>query len=257
MTERLIGYDYLGAIHPKFRVKGAVNFTPRGAPLRNLDNTFGTDLTRIRRLINGLLPDFYGVHIWNTTCLRSRSCGVYEPFRNYTVSTFDQAIKARNRELLSRFEKRVEAYRSLAHDFEGTTFFVSPALEHNLSKKSWNILADAALSVWPGVLLVNNPAGGIEPWSYRGSWTETHTDPKNIYKASDTDIVSSDGVDIEDIKDLKRWFHATRSAHITYVHSHLYNGRNERPPQPDPRKRTNWPTGSDFKRIVDKVNDAT
>lgn len=249
-AQRELGHDLLGAQQPNFDYKSAAQFIPTASPLGFLDHTFGNSIAPIRYLITNIRPRFVRVHFLNTVCVRNRNCGRYEPVAGYSISSLDKAIQKKDPKVINHLIDRVNVWKKLAQENPGTFFLVSPALEHNMQKQSWRVLADVILTTWPGVQLVNNGMGGVSVEEYRGAWVERHG--KN--DAGDQ-INSLDGEDITDIK-VPAWLKKTRKNIITFRWSRVYNCRDQKKDKnhnhifTDPRKRkAACPKPRDFDQI--------
>lgn len=249
-AEPVNGHDYLAAQQSRFKTELAAKYLTRNEATGNLDWTFGTSLEPIRTLLT-TKPKYHRTHFFNGPCIRGGNCGPYEITRGYTVASFDKAISKKTPKLLNFFKTRVALYRDLCSAFPATQCLVSPELEHQLSKKSYRILSDAAREVWPGVQLVNSPMGGISIERYLGSWIERH----GFKPQSDADIVSSDGQGVTD-GDVVAFVKRTNTARmkIRYEWERVDNCRDNGPFK-DPRKRTACPTGPQFEELIHIFDD--
>lgn len=226
------GQDYLALQHQRFDVRSASQVLAPGTPVGVLDKTFGEGADHLKFILDSVRPKFVRVHIFNTTCVRNQNCGRYEIVYGYTKKSLDEAIRRRDRRLLEAFRKRVAIYKALAGGASETRFIISPALEHDLSKEAWRILADNVLAVWPDVQLDNSPDGGIDVERYKGAWIERHgTSPQ-----AGADIVSTDGAEVTDtnIRALKT---RTKLSKIVFAWSRGFNCRSNSPTFVDPRAR--------------------
>lgn len=240
----LIGQDYLALQHSKFNISRAVQYHTTGTPVGALDTTFGTDASKVRSFISRVQPRFFRVHIFNVTCVRNRNCGSYEPLHGYTLSSLNKAAERKDKELLSKLKKRVTWWKSIAGDYPDTYFLLSHSLEHSFTKKAWRNLADAVLSVWPEVKLINSPVGGVSIEKYKGAWIERH----GASPSSDADITSLDGADATDI-DLPKYLLKSKGAKIAFIWSTSFNCRLQGVWE-DPRERTHCPTGQQFELLA-------
>lgn len=248
--EPVNGQDYLAAQHKRFNAFEAGKALKCCDATGNLDWTFGESLEPIEQLLKAS-PKFHRVHIFNGACIRGGNCGAYEVSRGFSLEKWDKAIRNRNQKILSHFKARVALYRDLCARYPTTQCLLSPQLEHNLSKKAYRILADAAKEVWPDVQLVNSPVGGISIEEYRGAWIERHgTNPQK-----DADIVSTDGAEITDI-DVDAFLARTNRNRmkIRYAWSRVMNCRDQGPFK-DPRKRTSCPTPGIFEELAHIFDD--
>ncbi len=202
-TAPLIGQDYYAIQSQYWNLNATVKYSREAKALGNLHNTFGTSLSPIRSLLSAIHPVLYRVHLINTVCVRNSNCGKYELGYGYSKASFDLAVKAKKPAIIRPFRAQVKIYCDLFQGFPETRLLISPALEHDLSKESWRVLADETLNVCPGVQLVNAPDGGVQIERYRDAWIERH----GSTPGADSDIVSLDGADATQIdidKFLKR-----------------------------------------------------
>lgn len=244
--ERIIGYDYLAAQHPRFNVVEANQFTSKHSALGTLDFTFGAEITPISNLLGSDNFDAYRVHFINGPGLRGGVAAPYEITYGYTVSSFNAAIENRKPEIISYLKKRLRLYKQLALHFVGVKFIVSPMLEHNLTAKAYRVLADTVLDVWPSVQLDNNGLDSHE--RYRGSWIESH----GVNPGWGLDISSLDGDDATDIA-VQKWLNKTVAQKITYVWTRSYNCRCQGAWE-DPRSRKSCPKAYQFEEVGHIVN---
>lgn len=222
----------------------------------NLDFSFGPDIAKVDSTIAALKPLYHRTHIINTTCVRDGNCGNYEIGHGYNKATFDAAIKAHNQKILNFLKARVTLYKALSIKYPGTTFLMSPALEHDLSKESWNILADTILSVWPDVQLVNSPDANIAVSVYKGSWIERHTNNFPL----DADIVSLDGADATDINITAYRDRVLNAPHVKIALSWTLGFNCRVKTWIDPRARKNCPSRQTFElmsHIMEPVPNAS
>jgi len=248
----LIGQDYLGLSHPKFDAKEALKYLPSNPAIGVLDNTFGANDSNLRLLLNNAHPSFLRVHILNTTCVRNKNCGKYELLYGHTVNSLDKALRNKNKRLLDAYKGRVSSYKDLSNSCLPTSFLLSPALEHNLSKKAWRVLADATLEVWPEVQLVNSPEGRLTAERYKSAWIERHG--KNPGK--DADITSPDGEEATDFDSVKykKLIESLPRLKIALLWSRGFNCRTQGNFL-DPRKRTACPSPSTFELMSHLLDD--
>ncbi len=231
-SQPVIGQDTLALMQKNFQWK---NYNAETRALSVLDWTFGDDFRAVENALRETKPAYFRVHLVNTTCVRNGNCGPYEPVAGYTVASLDRAVLRHDAKLIEWVQSRTRLYRDLASHYPATTFLVSPALEHNLSKDAWRILADTVVAQWPGVQLVNSPEK-LPVERYRGSWIEGHGALAPTY----VDINSLDGQDATDIA-IAPWMKRFTNIKVLYVWSRGYNCRNTGPWE-DPRARTSCPT---------------
>jgi hypothetical protein len=136
-------------------------------------------------------------------------------------------------------------YKALSLEFPATKFLISPILEHDLSIRAWRVLADAVLTTWPEVQLVNSPDGNLSAERYKGAWLERHGTGQ---AAGSYDLVSSDGTDGTDIN-IDAWIKRVSSAKIIFLWTRGYNCRTQGPWQ-DPRVRTACPSNDTLNMMV-------
>lgn len=241
--KRKIGQDILGLEHPKFNKKIIVKHFKKGVSIGYLDHTFSSRTAHLNYILRRVSPYYLRVHILNTVCVRNKNCGTYERLHRFTISSLDKAVYRKDKKVLDTFRERILFYKKLQTSFPKTFFLISPALEHNLSKKSWRVLADVAKEAWPDIQLVNNPLYG-NPDTYLGAWKEKHGNLPD----SGVHISSLDGVSPYKI-DVKKWLHHTRKEVITFMHSSEYNCRYG-DVFVDPRKRTKCVSEKELLKIL-------
>lgn len=189
------GQDLLALQQKNFQSQKAIRFSQSRNSLGILDWTFGTEPSPVVSYLRGVNPRIFRIHIINGPCIRNGNCGPYEISHGYNKASFDLQIRARNPRILSWYKSRIQLWHTISNQFPETEFIISPELEHDLSTESWRVLADATLSVWPGVRLSNSPDGGVPAQLYQNALLERHGN-KNI---GDANIVSLDGVDATQI----------------------------------------------------------
>ena len=242
-SERLVGHDLIGLHSKEFNTKPVCKFYPKGTPISILDWTFGTETTNSDILLSCVSPSHYIIDILNTVCVRNGNCGKYEPLYGYSVNSLNKALEAGNTKIIYHVKERVLVYKALSIKYPSTEFAISPALEHNLTKKAYRVLADAVLSAWPEVQLVNSPMKTLSAESYRGAWIERHgSDPWK------SEISSLDGTDVNLIR-VQKWLQTTEGNIITFVWSLSYNCRVNGAFQ-DPRSRTSCPKAYMIEELV-------
>lgn len=241
--EPVLGQDFLAAQLPAFKVKSAAKYLQPGHVTGSLDWTFGTKVAKLEPLLEKR-PPYHRVHLLDTVCVRNGNCGPYSVVKGYTRATLDKAVKQKNKKILDHIRNRTAIYRGLAARFPDTKFLVSPALEHDLSKEAWRVLANTILEVWPNVQLVNSVDFGIQGERYRGAWLEHH----GSKPPSGTDINSLDGTDATDT-DIDAWLERTKNARIVFVWTRLFNCRTNSATFVDPRLREACPKPYHFEEL--------
>lgn len=245
LSEPMHGQDFLAAQQKGFDLGQAAIYFGQNTASGNLDFTFGTDLTKLDAFLSATHPQMHRTHIINGTCIRGNNCGSYEYVKGFSVSSFDAAVKKSDKRILDPFKARVKAYHELALKHPETKFLISPVLEHQLSKESYRVLADAVLSVWiEGVQLVNSPMGGVAIERYKGAWVERH----GTASIKDGDIVSFDGAGATDAN-IPAFLSNTKNAKIVLVWERQYNCRTNSPKWVDPRARIACPRPVDFELL--------
>jgi len=254
-AERLLGQDLLGLQQQNFKIKSIIEHNTKGTILGNLDYTFGTDLTKVKKLLTAIEPRFWRVHFINGPCIRNRNCGNYEYSEGLSISQFNSAVLSKKKSILNKYKERVQLYCQLKDSYPKTKFGFSPVLEHNLSPEAWNVLADVTLEICPGITLVNNAVNGVAVKKYKGSLIERHGTGNDILNA---DIVSTDGAEITD-SNIPEYLKKTNKAEYVYSWSRVYNCRTNAVEFVDPRKRTACPNGAQSQllaHIFDQREDA-
>lgn len=233
------GRDFYALQSKYWNVKATVKYPmPPPMAVGTLDTTFGTALNPIISVLSAFKPAYYRAHIINATCIRNNNCGKYEIGYGYSKASFDAAVKKKSPKILKPFKERVQLYRGLAGQFSNIEFIISPALEHDLSKQSWRVLADAVYSIWPDVQLANSPDVGVSVETYLGAWIERHGNNPQ----ADADIVSLDGVDATGI-DIDQFINRIkRLAHVKLVYLWLGLDNCRVGQWQDPRVRKNCPS---------------
>lgn len=245
-SKRIIGQDYLAAQQPNFSSGYGGKYLAKNSAVGALDSTFGTDTNRIRNLLRYESPLYFRIHLINTVCIRNQNCGAYEIGRGYSIGSFNDAVRAKSSKILNYLSARVKFYCALQKEFPKTTFIISPALEHNLSREGARVLIDKTLELCPNVMVSNNPMTAVIGERYRGALLEGHgVDPGSV------DISSLDGIDGTDV-DIRGWMSRTENNFITYFWSRGYNCRHQGSFE-DPRNRDSCTS----KELIEGFNHIT
>lgn len=239
---RVLGYDYLAAQQRNFSVQEAIKYMPSNSALGTLDVTFGSDLAPIRALLGSGRFSHYRLHLVNGPGLRNSVQEKHEITYGYNIRSFDSALRTNKPAIINNIKARTAIYRSLSAEFPSVKFYLSPLLEHDVSEGAWRNAANAVLSIWPEVRLVNNPMSGWNG-SYKGSILERHG-----AKPGSAAISSLDGEDATDIN-VPEWLKRTAANKITYVWSRSYNCRHQGNFVP-PSKRTSCPKPYQFEELA-------
>lgn len=239
----VIGQDYLALQSPKFNAAQASQYLPVNTAFGILDWTFGTSDTPVNLILSARTPQYFRVHILNTTCVTNAVCGRYEIVYGFTTASLDQAIRSHNYKIINPYRARVQLWKNSCNANPGTTCMVSPALEHHLSQQAWRILADETRSVWPGVQLVNSPGFRVQGERYLGAWIENH----GLDISNTAEIASLDGNNAGDV-DIQEWLDKTGGTVIKFIWQAAYNCRVK--DFKDPRQRTACP----FEKTFDLLN---
>jgi len=245
INERTLCDDHLALLHSKYDAKGAAAVHIAGNCIGVLDYTFSASIANLRTFLSNADVSAVRIHIINNTCVRNRNCGKYEIGYGYTLASLNSAILKKDSKILNFLKERVALYKKFFQsEFPNTPVYISPILEHNLSKEAWRILADTTHDVWL-VGLVNNPMGGVAGEVYREARLEDHGN-KNLSKTSV--FVSTDGVEIMDIDSVK-YANDTASKKQTHRWSRRNNCRDQGPWK-DPRARTSCLTAREAAQQV-------
>lgn len=246
----IVGQDYLALQKRGFKAKAAIKALKGRedslTAIGMLDLTFGRKLKKVKRILQEVRPVYLRVHLWNTTCNRNGVCQKDEPTYGYSLSGLEQAILNKNKKLLARLTKRTKVYMNLSAGFPETEFLVSPALEHNLSKAAWRVLADTVKKAWPGVQLVNSPMSNESVERYKGAWIERHGQYNYI---KDAEIFSFDGREGSDV-DISEFLKQTKSTRIAFFWSRVYNCRDNSDSFTPPKERTACPSPALFEEFA-------
>lgn len=238
-----MGQDLLGLLSPHFDVKGAINVLKDNTSIGLLDNTFGAKTDNLSAYLDRKHPSLVRVHLINAVCIRNSNCGRYEIGFGYTSKSFNAALIRRAPKLLNYVRARTAVYRELAFEY-GRPFKISPALEHDLSKEAWRVLANTVLEAWPGVPLVNNPNAGVSVERYRGASIERHgAAPRGEIQGN-----SLDGDDALIIQ-YSKWLATTKGLEYRYSWTISYNCRKSGI-FIDPRKRINCANSSIYRQMT-------
>lgn len=238
-AEPIIGQDFLATMQENFKVVEAVKYLQKGQAVGVLDWTFGNRLEKVKKLLEAK-PPYLRAHLINNCCIRNRNCGAYEIGYGYSLQSFEAAVLRREPKIIDFLKERTRVYRDLSGQYPATRFLLSPALEHNLGRPAFRVLADAVLEVFGNVQLVNNPvsSGGER---YRDAWLEGHGqafDPS-------VEITSLDGDDGFDIK-ISDWKARAKNTKIAFFWWKGLNCRTNSAVWEDPRARTHCPKPEDF-----------
>lgn len=249
-----LGDDHLGLLSKHYHPVAAGKAHKAGDALGVLDWTFGQRIGNLRAFLREAKVSSARIHLLNTTCVRNQTCGAYEIVNGFNISSLDLAIRRLDPRILGPVKKRTKLYHDFfTYEFPGVKPLISPALEHNLSKEAWRVLADTVKQVWPAVQLVNSAMDG-KGERYRGAWIEDHG---NTGLTPGADIISTDGVEIMDINSMK-YVNDTSHSRIAFRWSRRNNCRAQGN-FVDPRERKSCLTKEEAEQethVTDKVPEA-
>jgi len=253
-AEPSYGRDYLALQSSNFSAIGAAKYVSPGFSFGVLDCTFSCDTTKTESVLSQVSTKYLRIHEINGPCIRNGNCGKYEIGYGYNKTSWDIAVSKKTPKIIAYVKKRTQVWLGISQHYPQTTFIISPELEHDLSKKSWRVLADTVKSVWPNVLLSNSPDGGLAVERYLGAWLEGHGATPNL----NSDIVSTDGQSISymNIEAFKR---RTINAQLVFSWEVNDNCRLTGGNFIDPRKRPWCPNNDQFQvlaHILDFVPSA-
>lgn len=161
-----LGFDLLGLLHPNNDINAIQRLLPPNTFIGLLDGSFGTDTTHLQTLLDSDRIAAVRVHLLNTVCLRSGNCG---PSDNLTFGispgSFTQSIRIRDERYATYIRSRVSAYKALSNRYPCVRFFISPMLEHDEDRSTFDTLAEWVRSEFPGVAIVNTPNSGARETS--------------------------------------------------------------------------------------------
>lgn len=235
-----IGFDLLGLAH--------YSNLPTRSPksIGCLDSTFGDPIPNIIKLSSRGSLDNIRVHLLDGSCLRLHNCAKGDPLYGYTTASFERMLFKKHSRISRQLITRLSRYKELAGLYPNVHFFISPILEHNLSKKAWRILANQVKNVFPEVRLVNNALNPKNAERYRGAWIEDHG-----YKGNRTSEISSlDGATEGNMRD---WIQSCARKKLCFYWTERFNCKDS-----DrwiaPKKRTSCPTKKYLDQKLEKIS---
>jgi len=161
-------------------------------------NTFGDALGNAQKEL--LREQVVGVELalFNTTCVRNRSCGSYETLAGYTIQSLNKAIQNQNPQLRAKI--KTEAKRAadwlLPRLKPSQRCYINPFLEHNMDRNTWQTAVMWFVESFHGRCeMVWNPAGSNPGKAQSPAGvSEGHGDSPNLEKRC---IANPDGTVID------------------------------------------------------------
>jgi hypothetical protein len=189
-AESVLGFDHLALLSPHYNLEKVIDSLPKDSAVGFLWRSFGTDLDRARRVLGSGKVKIVRVHLLNGAGLRNGQLAPYESLYGMTLTEFRKKIQKRDRELLDLIssEARVSCQR-LALEFPDIRVLCSPVLEHNLSKREFELIREVVANAAPAAETVNNPVSQLAP-KVEGSLHELHG-----YPGRSAELVSLDGAE--------------------------------------------------------------
>jgi len=239
------GISSLGLCHPLYNVTGLAGALRKSDIVITgwLDNFFNPNNSRnARRLLRKEFrkPVICRVHIINGPGLNNSRVLPHEITYGYTHDSLEKAVLLGKRSFLSLYQNRCKHLKKILdvarNDVE---LLISPWLEHKpIRRKTLDILADIATGVFGDIGVVDNPVTG--PF-HSGYIRERHgSNPGQV------DIADLDGEDFE-VVDMVRYGARHKDIKACYIWGLSDNGLNHKKPWQPPEKRTDFPTGREFK----------
>lgn len=189
-AESVLGFDHLALLSPHYNLEKVVTSLPEDSAIGFLWRSFGTDLDRVRRVLRSGKIKLVRVHLLNGAGLRNKQLAPYESLYGMTLTEFRRKIQKQDKELFELLASEAKvACQSLALEFPKIRVLCSPILEHNVSKKEFEVLREVVAKAAPNTEIVNNPVSQLAP-KVDGSLYELHG-----YLGRSADLVSLDGAE--------------------------------------------------------------
>jgi hypothetical protein len=208
----LVGVDYLALQSKHWKCQQSLDVLPNRIALGTLHGSFGSDLSCVEQFYKSGKVSIHRVHSENGPGLNNNNLGRHEWLYGYTIHKLEKHAKQKNPRLVSRIVEVCSKYIELAKPY-GVEVWCSPVLEHVLSVKAFNNLADAVQERLPGITIVNSPR---DTHRARGYVIERHG------KKARAPIVSADG-DVRPV--FSNYLRRNPQALIVFQWHPSYNGR--------------------------------
>jgi hypothetical protein len=239
-----VGQDLLAIQHEEFPVEDLLPLIPDGFIGGNLDWTFGTRLTPVKKVLDTGKVIQWRVHFFNGPGLRNGQLGRYEPHAGMTIKSFNAAWEAGGGKLRRHLRDRVRLYCQLLEGYPAVALEMSPTLEHNLTSRAFRKQAAVIRENCPRAVIVDNPVGGVR--STPGFKIERHgTAVKGLKAPCNVSLDGDEALDANIPAYLASNPNCTR-----YLWTHKFNGRLTKGSFVDPRKRKAWPTPQIFRTLL-------
>lgn len=234
--------------------------------VRALWNSFGSSKRCANKLLTKPVKSF-SLALLNTTCVRRGDCAKHEILAGYSKQSLERAITNNNEALRARViaaAKNASSYL-LTHIKPQTTCYISPALEHDLSPKAFEILSSWVLPEFPSCRAINNPSGiNSQKKEIPGFIYEVHGstprldveciadldgEPVNFHGQPQSPIpgIMSD--------EIPRYAQKYKHCEIVSLWTCEMNGKKNCKGPSNPRDRAGFPTKEDFARIQKLVDE--
>jgi hypothetical protein len=223
-VERLFGQDWLGLQHKAWPLKTSLSLLPANSGVGILHGSFGSSMANIEAVLASDKVVAVRVHLVNGSCIRGKRCDSSrkEFGSGFDAGSFNTAVLRRDKKVLNEVAKRAKIYSKLAEKYPTKVIYLSPVLEHNLSLKAFQILADIVKREAPNTILVNNPMNA-RAFRTKRQWVLESHDPDFKYRNIRC-ISSPDGLAATDT-DTKKYFDLTKECIMVLNWVGRFNGR--------------------------------
>lgn len=137
------------------------------------------------------------VNLINEVCVRNGNCQPYDLLYGESTSSVDQKLATLEPNFILKIRNYMSQVRQFLTDHlqPGTTCYISPGLESNLSRPASDHLVSITREEFPGCRVVYNPNGGNSNQDISGAdFIEKHSNKPNF--GVDRCISNNDGRDI-------------------------------------------------------------
>jgi hypothetical protein len=187
IAEPSIGLDHLALLSPNYPESDVVQALAKYPAVGFLWRSFGTDLTKVERILDTGKVKILRVHLLNGPGLRNGQLAEYESLYGMKLKDFKSALRSNNPKILKLIEtESKDVCEYLAKKYPQVKVLCSPVLEHNLDKEEFFIVSKAATLGSPSSVIIDNPVKASA--SNLDSTDELHGYPKTA-----VEIISLDG----------------------------------------------------------------
>ena len=247
-TPSNLGLGTFALLHPSFPCDETMNAFRTASHLRfaYLVTTFGDDRRCLERLLNDPRPKTVEIILFNYNCVKWNRCGPYEPLAGETERSLRAKLDRGDAALLALLRKVADDEATKIKPFlrPGTTWLVSPMLEHRLGESN-AVAIEISRRSFPWASMVDNPLAPTPPVS-NADLVERHGEFPEV---TDKTLLNLDGIDAFSI-DLPAYIERGKAAPINLLWILEFNGNcRDSSTFIDPRERRCFPNPSDLARL--------